>query len=61
MVGTGGFDPHGSMMPDHDAAAELEMRQRETHGLGRQLIVLSLFATAALVFVIVLSLAAGAF
>jgi hypothetical protein len=53
---SGGFDPHGSMMPVHDAKAELEMRQQETRGLGRQLITLTLFAAAGIALLVVLSL-----
>jgi hypothetical protein len=38
MVGTGGFDPHGSLTPDHDAAADLKMRQRDVKRIGHQFV-----------------------
>lgn len=61
MVGTGGFDPHGSMMPDHDAATDLKLRQRSIRGVARQFIPAVLIVAAALVLLAVLTLATGTF
>jgi hypothetical protein len=60
MVGTGGFDPHGSMAPDHDAATDLELRQRGIRDVGRQLVPAVLLVAAMLFLLVVLSLVAGA-
>jgi hypothetical protein len=61
MVGTGGFDPHGSMTPDHDAATDLKLRQRSIREIGRQLIPAVLLIAAALVLLALLTLATGTF
>jgi hypothetical protein len=61
MVGTGGFDPHGSMMPDHDAAADLRTRQRDIAQIGRQVLPAVLAVVAMLVLLALLTLATGTF
>jgi len=61
MVGSGGFDPHGSMMPVHDADADLRMRQRDVRHLGRQFVAMVLLAVGMLVLLAVLTLATGTF
>jgi hypothetical protein len=61
MVGTGGFEPHGSMMPVHDAEADRRMRQRDARHLGRQTIVVLALTAAMFVVLAVATIATGTF
>lgn len=61
MVGTGGFDPHGSLNPDYDAALDRELRQRSIRGIARQFIPAVLLVAGALVLLVILTLATGTF
>jgi hypothetical protein len=61
MVGTGGFDPHGSMMPDFDARADRKMRQRDIREVGKQIIAVLFVLAAAFILLALLTIATGTF
>ena len=61
MVGASGADPHGSLNPEHDAEADLEVRQRDIPELGRHLIPAILLVAASFILLVALLLATGKF
>ena len=61
MVGTGGFDPHGSLTPIHDAEADRATRQRDIRDIGRQFIPVILVVAAMIALLAGLTLATGTF
>ena len=56
MVGTGGFDPHGSAMPDFDSRADRKARQRDIRDIGRQVVAGLLVLAAAFALLYLLTL-----